>query len=83
MIQYYQIEEKPLSRALEWEKNFVDLLDGLNYDVPFYYYATRSLDDELARSIGGDIYLVAISYTLMILITTFVLAKRFNPVETR
>lgn len=79
-VQYYNVEGNPLSRALEWELNYIDELSGESGsdELDVYYYANRSLDDELGASVTGDILLLVITYVLMFTITGIVLAKRYD-----
>lgn len=83
-IQYYQIDGENENRALKWEEKFVDAMDGTDSgSIELYFFANRSFDDELARSVGGDIILFVITYILMISFTCIVLAKKYNAVEMR
>ena len=84
-IQFYLIDSSPIATALEWELQFIDHLSGENGgdEVNVYYFANRSLDDELGATITGDILLMIITYLLMIIITCAVVSKRFNGVQSR
>lgn len=81
---YYQVDGESESTAIKWEKEFISVLekepDG---ELEIYYFANRSVDDELARTIGGDISLMIITYVVMTFITCMVFMKRWNLVETR
>ena len=84
MVQYYEVEGSSSFR-LEWEKKVLDVLDKFKYSVEgdMYYLAGRSLDDELGRSIGGDLVLVSVTYLVMICFTCVVLSKKCNYIHSR
>lgn len=87
IAQYYSVGADRVSRVagLEWELKFIEQLEKENpgNGVDLFYRADRSVDDELARSVGGDIGLLIIKFTIMFSFTCGVLTRKFNAVDSR
>jgi len=73
------------SLVLDCENEFLEICNEARPDlsVEVFAIAERSIDDELGRSIGGDIPLVAVAYILMMVFASFTLGKPLNKLEGR
>jgi hypothetical protein len=81
---FYLVSGDDMNKALAWEKSFLAVAADLGTaELQVYYYANRSIDDELTASVVGDIGLMIITYILMFSITCMVFAKRRSLVGTR
>ncbi|CAD7968385.1 unnamed protein product [Amoebophrya sp. A25] len=76
----------PEDDILAWEKAFLESMEALddaekaqNTGFRIYRQATRSVDDELGRSVQGDIVLNIMCYTLMCLYCWLMLSRKPNP----
>ncbi|KAG5176686.1 patched family-domain-containing protein [Tribonema minus] len=61
-----------------WETQFINTVGPLMSSLQGmegYWFAERSIDDELARSISGEVYLFAITYVLMAVFAMLTLGK--------
>ena len=69
----------------KWAEQFLNYMENVDFnsDPNVNYLSVRSIDDELGRSITGDIILMVITYLLMISFACFVLSKKLNGVESR
>jgi len=89
MLAYNVREGEDLSteedQALEWEAEFIKVSNKERPELSINVlpYATRSLDDELEKSVGGDIPLLAIAYTLMIAFASATLGKPLHKLKGR
>lgn len=82
------LEEHGLTNddVLAWEKVFYDTAVDVvpeSSNLIAYPQAGRSLDDEIAAAVGGDISLVASGITLMFVFSYFVITRRANIVASR
>ena len=78
LIGYFLIggDDDHVSNQMRWESKFLDVLSGNTHSIAkVFRYSARSLDDELAKAIGGDIFLVVITYVAMTVYCCFALGK--------
>lgn len=68
-----------------WAEKFLNYMDGVNYNSEpvVNYLSGRSIDDELGRSVTGDVTLMVITYVLMLVFSCCVLSKKINGIESR
>lgn len=74
------------TQRTRWAGKFLDYMSTVqpNDEEPdVYYFSGRSIDDELAKSITGDVTLIVITYVVMIVFTCIVLSKKMNFVDSR
>jgi len=85
VLMSYLMEDDSNDNAFEWEAKVVDVLKSYKKTVSgykFVFMLHRSVDDELGRSVGGDIMLMVITYTIMITFVCLALGH-FDPVRFR
>lgn len=66
-------DREVLSEA--WEQAYLDVVEQERDLIDVYYAAERSVADELTRALGGDLFLFALAFLLMILYTMTALGK--------
>ncbi|CAM9203139.1 unnamed protein product [Chrysoparadoxa australica] len=70
----------------EWMKAFQDAIPAISADTEAMYvdYLTeRSIDDELAESIGGETFLMVITFTIMICFVSLSIGRTCHRIESR
>eukprot|EP00903_Cladosiphon_okamuranus_P010290 g9741.t1 len=80
-------DEEEFQEVREWEQRFHDLIEGIMLGegeggdagiaeaFNLRYYTGRSIDDALAASVNGEIFLFVITYTVMIFFITVNVGK--------
>lgn len=61
----YRYNETFFKKAMAWEKEYLDYIINYEGDLLLFYYAERSVEDEILRSSQADVLTIAISYIVI------------------
>lgn len=71
------------TEQMEWEDLFIEISTKSRNSISTTCFATKSVDEELAKSVGKDIVLMVIAYTTMITFASLTLGKACSPIYGR
>ena len=79
-------DDSGIKKVLTWEKEFIDTIQSMENEIKdqgynLFYFALRSIDDDISKSTVGDIKLMIITITLMCTFTCFILLSFRNRVK--
>ena len=88
IIYYTQdpVDDSRLNDVRAWEKVLVDKIESLRKSmqcVTIYYSAARSIDDAIATNANSDLWLISLTFALMITFANFMLSNFMNPLTNR
>eukprot|EP01027_Heterolobosea_sp_BB2_P010363 GEZU01015213.1.p1 GENE.GEZU01015213.1~~GEZU01015213.1.p1 ORF type:complete len:937 (+),score=186.59 GEZU01015213.1:272-3082(+) len=85
LVSYLLMNNETADAAAAWEKQFIDIIGNFAQNTSYisvYYYAQRSVQDELGAQTSADIITIIISYAAMFLYVAVSLGQ-IHPIKSK